>query len=52
MSFSAKFGILMRSQLFSKVEKNNRDRIGFSFNIPTREMALSFGYFGEVGGSI
>jgi hypothetical protein len=51
MSFSAKFGILMRSQLFSKITKNNKDRIGFSFNIPTREMALDFGYFGEVGGS-
>lgn len=51
MSFSAKFGILMRSQLFSKITKNKKDRIGFSFNIPTREMALSFGYFGEVGGS-
>lgn len=48
MSFSAKFGILVRSQLFSKITKNKKDRNGYSFNIPTREMALNFGYFVEV----
>jgi len=48
MSFSAKFGILVRSQLFSKITKNKKDMYGVSFYIPTREMALDFGYFGEV----
>jgi hypothetical protein len=52
MSFSAKFGILVRSQLLSKITKNKKDMYGVSFNIPTREMALDFGYFGEGGGSV
>jgi hypothetical protein len=46
LSFSAKFGIMIRTPLFSKkITKASKDRKGATYNIATKDLAIELGYF-------
>ena len=48
MSFSARYGVLIKGAMFSKkIIKNQKDRRGYSYNILTKELAMDLGFFAE-----